>query len=390
MVVTDQCALLPGAWTWFNDPRAVIINGQLYAGAVSPQGDIHIGGRLATPVVLHKSFGLDDHNNPALLRRSLDGRIIACYSRHGADNNYYQRISVASDDLSSFGPERNIGYLLGGIAYTYANLVEIEDGIFNFTRCISDDGRFTPHFTVSKDGGETWSPVQKLLFESGQRPYFKLAKTGPNRIDLICTDGHPGEVIGGNSVYHCYYSDGAWHQSDGAQLELLPFTPRDVLTRVHDGGSNPGAWVWDVMVGPIAVFATFPGPPIDHRYHFARWVGTKWVTSEICAAGRTVYPVGDDTEPYYSGGICIDPDDLNTIYCSRETHDPRCGDRGTFQLWKGQTRDDGATWEMEQITFGNEDCIRPFKPPSSNQLLFVRGSYRAYTNYSTVVAALTL
>lgn len=385
--------IAPGAWTWFNDPRAIVVNETVWVGAVAQNGDIHVSaGQI--PTVLHHDFEQDDHDNPAFLRRASDGRIIVCYSRHAADNNYYQRVSLDPDDVSAFGAEKNISPSIGGALHTYANLVEIEDGIFNFLRCISGGGMYTPHFTVSRDNGDSWQTVTKLLLNSGHRPYFKLTKNGANRIDLICTDGHPAEMPDGNSIYHFYYLDGDWYKSDGKALGPPPFMPAS-LTRIYDGLASPRGWVWDVKADssgrPVAVFATFPKSATDHRYRYARWDGAAWISHEICAAGGTVYPPGDEREPYYSGGICIDPEDVNTIYCSRESEDRDASrDRGIFQLWKGVTRDGGASWKMTQLTSGLEDCIRPVKLSGSNELLCVRGKYHSYTSYSTSIAALSL
>ena len=86
-------------------------------------------------------------------RRHSDGRILACYSRHGVDDNYYQRVSLNPDDLSAFGPEVNIGPALGASRYTYANLIETKHGIFNFVRCARCGESVGPHYSVSTDGG---------------------------------------------------------------------------------------------------------------------------------------------------------------------------------------------------------------------------------------------
>lgn len=382
--------LTAGAWTWFNDPRAIVVNGRVFAGAVSPTGSI-IGGAELPAVVLHRELERDDHDNPAFLRRAMDGRLLACYSRHATDGSYFLKLSEHPDDMLSLKPETDIGPMLGGRRYTYANLLEIDDGIFNFFRCASASDQMTPHYSVSRDGGATWQRAVMLLSNPGQRPYFKIAKGGRNRIDIVCTDGHPIEVPHRNSVYHFYYESGRWFGSDGSPLGSPPFEPQQ-LSVVHDG--LPKAWVWDLTVegqSPVTVYATVPVPNLDHRYHTARWTGTRWAVSEICSAGGTLYPAGDDSEPFYSGGICIDPDDAACIYCSRETGSGgRHRNGGTFQIWKGVTRDEGATWHLQQLTFGEEDCIRPYKPAGATEVLFVKGDYKSYTDFATVIAAVSV
>jgi BNR repeat-containing family member len=307
-------------------------------------------------------------------RRHSDGRILACYSRHGVDDNYYQRVSLNPDDLSAFGPEVNIGPALGASRYTYANLIETKHGIFNFVRCARCGESVGPHYSVSTDGGANWSPAKRLL--TGHRPYVRVGKDD-DRIDLICTDGHPAEVQT-NGVYHCYF-DGQWHKSDGSLLGEPPFAPSS-LTQIHAGA--PGAWVWDVA-GDTVVYATFPALD-DHRYRVAAWKGQAWQSVEICSAGGSLYPANNASEPYYSGGICIDPDVSGIVYCSRKTN-------GVFQIWKGVRGEAwDKAWEMTQLTYGGQDCFRPYKPRGSSALLFVRGSYLSYTSFSTHIAMLRM
>lgn len=363
------------------------MNGEIYAGGVSAAGDI-LFGKAGSVVTLHSGFELDDHDNPSILRRT-DGHIVVSYSRHGGGSNYYQRISTNPDDFSTFGAETNIGAALGASNYTYANLVEINDGIFNFVRCLTTGGFVSPHYTISTNGGSTWSPVQKLL--NGQRPYMKVCRNGANRIDIVCTDGHPNEIA--TSIWHFYYSGGSFYKSDGTPLGAPPFNVSN-LTRIYNGSTVKG-WMWDVRPDPqgrpVVVYATFPTELTDHRYNYAKWSGSAWVGHEICAAGGTIYPIGDDSEQFYSGGICIDPSNVNTIYCSRETGSGgshRNG--GTFQLWRTDTRNEGLTWTLTRLLTSADDCIRPVKLAGANKLLFVRGVYTSWTNFATSIASLTL
>src|SRR5690349_10715038 len=73
-----------GAWTWFNDPRALFHKGKLYVGYVSASDrktslstfDPSSG---ATTDLWNSGFRqLDDHNNPGLLSKQ-DGTLLAIY-----------------------------------------------------------------------------------------------------------------------------------------------------------------------------------------------------------------------------------------------------------------------------------------------------------------------
>jgi hypothetical protein len=388
--------ILNGAWSWFSDPRAIVVDGQIVVGAVAASsGSLVVAKPNRSAVTLKASFEVDDHNNPALLRRSSDGKIIAHYSKHSTDNNHYQRISTNADDVSTFDAETNLAAAFGGTVYTYSHLVEITDGMFCFVRCATGgDSEWSPHYSISTDGGENWSALTKLFFVAGERPYFKVIKGAANRIDVAVNDGHPNEVSG-NSLYYCYYdgSDNSWHDRAGNVL-TLPITPSTDLSgtsKIYDGSSTK-SWIQQIQVdgsgNPVVVYSAYPSTA-DHRYRYARWNGTSWDDHQICTAGKSLY----SAEAHYSGGICIDPDDTNIIYCSREK-------AGLFHLWKGVTADNGATWTMTQLTaekpawdfrlFKSACDFRPFKVAGTDKLVYVSGTYRSYSNFSTKIKMLTV
>src|SRR5262245_21463026 len=66
-----------GAWTWFNDPRAIYINNNIYTGWVDSTGHIIFAGHnlashVTTTATLYNGnfFQSDDHDNPAFLLNS--------------------------------------------------------------------------------------------------------------------------------------------------------------------------------------------------------------------------------------------------------------------------------------------------------------------------------
>jgi hypothetical protein len=91
-----------GAWTWYNDDRALFHNGKLYFGFVRASDgkstvssfDLTTG---RTTNLWNSGFTqLDDHNNPALLVKQ-DGRLLSAYSRHLSDQYFSYRTSNSSD-----------------------------------------------------------------------------------------------------------------------------------------------------------------------------------------------------------------------------------------------------------------------------------------------------
>jgi hypothetical protein len=109
-----------GAWSWFQDERAIVDRGRLIIGSVaagtdddSRKGDIEvmtydIGAGSKKLSQLHDRLldarGIyDDHNSPALLVRP-DGRLLAVYSMHGPENRFYYRISTRPHDPTRWQP----------------------------------------------------------------------------------------------------------------------------------------------------------------------------------------------------------------------------------------------------------------------------------------------
>jgi hypothetical protein len=235
--------------------------------------------------------------------------------------------------------------------------------------------------TKSLDDGATWSSAIALL--GSGRPYFKIAQNGTDRIDFLVTDGHPAAVAT-NSVYHFYYQGGAYYDSFGVSIGSPPFSSAS-LTKVFDGATAAGrAWVWDLKIdgsgNPVAVYSAFPSTT-DHRYRYARWTGSVWEDAEICTAGGYLY----SGEPYYSGGICIDPEQVTDVYAAREV-------AGEWGLYKLTTADGGTSWSSSGLVYASEGekTFRPFIPQSGDHVLFCSGVYNSYTAYLTKMMAVPL
>jgi hypothetical protein len=117
-----------GGWCWFQDPRCVISNGRLFIGSIagtagngSSAGDADVTSynlqtNVSTETLLHAALGQDDHDCPAFAVLP-DGRILAEYATHGANNFVYWRIgtSPSLDQRLGLRPER----LLANHAFRY-------------------------------------------------------------------------------------------------------------------------------------------------------------------------------------------------------------------------------------------------------------------------------
>lgn len=417
-----------GAWTWFNDERAIFHRGSLFAGYVLSSGyagitryDPATGERFPMVLGTAASQQVDDHNNPSITALP-DGRLMALYSKHIAGNQFFQRISTVplpSGD-ADWGPEIAV---TTPQATTYANTYLLHgeaDAIYNFHRCIN----FNPTLTISTDQGATWGPSRQLIGtgSGNTRPYPRYVSNGQDRIDLIYTDGHPRDVA--NSVYHLFYRDGQLRRTDGSVIDSLANIPLD-----HDGGKRgsliygysdaawgpgqgpddwiPGGrgWTWDIHYGkdgqPVCVFQVQKDEVTgaawsDDRiyYYYARWTGTEWQKRFIAQAGRPLYAAEDD----YGAGMCLDPADPRVVYLASNAAAPfdlssitnvPLRPNARYEIWRGFTADGGLTFSWTPVTENSTaDNLRPIVPQGHGReecLLWFYGTYSAYTSYSTRV-----
>lgn len=408
-----------GAWTWFNDERALWHQGRLYAGYVTRAGDVGIASYdpatgtakahiLGTP----RSRQADDHNNPSLVSRA-DGRLLALYSKHGAAREFYSRLSLVSAPAgpADWGPEQVVGVPAPN---TYANAYQLAaegDKIFSFHRCLN----WNPTLSISENGGASWRPPIHFI-TAGQnrsvRPYVRLASNNVDRIDLAYTDGHPRDLE--NSVYHLYYKGGTVFRTNGEPLRTLDQLPIDHArgetgSLVYSYTPTLGrAWVWDIerdaRENPVCAFQTrradVTGSGWQHGriyYHYATWTGSEWRSTLIAQGGRALYEREND----YGGGMAIDPDDTRVVYISSNAANPfdlsnldrvPLAKDERYEIWRGFTADGGLTFTWRPITRDStQDNIRPAVPAGHGGvpgLLWVRGHYTTYTDYQTRIVAL--
>ncbi len=419
-----------GAWTWYNDSRAIFHNGKLYFGYVrasdskSALSVFDLNAGKTTNLWVSGFTQLDDHNNPALLAKQ-DGLLLSAYSRHISDQYFSYRTSNSTNPVTSasWNVEQNIP--TSGAGMTYANLFQLptEGGkIYNFCR----NQNFNPTIYTSTNGGTNWSSPQ-LFIQAGSggtvRPYMKYSSDNTQRVDFLYTDGHPRDIA--NSLYHLYYQGGAFYKTDGTLVKNYAALPI-----LHDSGergsviyqynaadqADPNewiptgrAWCWETAYqsngAPVSVFTvqrdnvTGPTSGVDDRiyYYYARWTGSAWQKRFIAQAGRPLYAAEDD----YAGGICVDPVEPNVIYISSNAQNPfnladttnvTLSASQRYELWRGVTADGGLTFAWSQITSNSAvDNLRPYVPRRNGGercVIWFRGTYASYTSYASSIVGL--
>jgi hypothetical protein len=426
---TNFVTLVPdGAWTWFNDPRALFHQGKLYYGYVR-----FADGRSALNVIdpltgvgtnlwTSTLTQADDHDNPGLLVKQ-DGRMLALYARHGTDQFFSYRYSTSTNPTTAAAWSGEQAIAATGAGVTYANPYQLsaENGlIYNFMRNLN----FNPTVIQSTNGGTNWGTPQ-LLIKTGTgsiRPYVKYASNSTNRIDFLYTDGHPRDLT--NSLYHLYYQGGELRKTDGVLVKDFSAIPL-----LHDNGERGSviyqysdapepdpndhiptgrAWCWEIAYqpngDPACVFTVqrdmVTGTNwFDDRiyYYYGRWTGTNWQKRFIAQAGRPLYASEDD----YAGGICLDPEDPNVIYLSSNAANPfdlssttavplRANER--YEIYKGLTTDGGLSFTWQPVTTNSAaDNLRPYIPRNhgpQRTVLWFRGAYSSFTSYACSIVGL--
>src|SRR6266545_3952074 len=355
-----------GAWSWFGDPRAVYYQGahrRTYVGWIDHAGSIQVGSYdhdtgVRVTATLKQNFQIDDHNNPSLLVRP-DGHLIAFWSAHIGGRMYYRR-TVGPEDVTAWEPERFVPTNSEGPwGYTYPNPVQLSaegNRIWLFWR----GGNFNPTFSTSDDEVH-WTPARTLIRVPDQRPYVKYASNGTDTIHFAFTQGHPRNLV--TNIYYARYRAGRLERASGAPIAPLsqaPIVPSQA-DRIYTAALHHGqrAWVHDVAADaagrPVVTYASFVSTS-DHRYHYSRWTGSRWVDHEIARAGGSMSV--DPAEPHYSGGVTLDHEDPSIVYLSRQVN-------GHFEVSLWHTRDGG---------------------PDLN-VVWMRGGYPSFTTYQTGVDA---
>ncbi len=388
-----------GAWCWFQDPRAVHYVGahdQTYIGYVTSTGDVDVvseetGSATLQHTTLHAGLQRDDHAAPGL-EVLPGGQIAVFYTKHTGAEMYY-RISTRPEDITSFGPEHTVGVNTAGSAgYTYANPIYLSDEKRTYLFFRAADSK--PAVTWSDDNLKTWAPAQQLLSGSAVRPYVKYATNGKDKIFITFDEGHPRDVPH-DSVYALTYSKGQLSTMDGTPVGTMGQLGDSSVNiasvpPLYDGSGPDGkAWVQDAALdpngNPVVLFATFPTDS-DHHYHYARWDGKQWQRTDFTTAGGSIDSGGQ--EPDYSGGMSLDPNDVSTVYTSREIS-------GQWEIEQWQTSDGGQTFGTpvaitENSTQKNVRPIVPWGPAGPVKVLWMSGTYTNWKGgYKTQLRELT-
>lgn len=340
-----------GGWTAEQTPRAVYYNGNTYFAWVNGQtGDLMIGKynhstEAVTTFTLDTPGVVDDHNNPSVLIRDSDKRVMVAFCLHGAANMWL-RISTNPEDISAWGASVNLDSSIGGSHYTYPELYQLtgvtNDPIYLFYRDQSGTtGRLA--YTKTTDGGATWSARTVVLTAASTHRGYWYGAADASKIQFLATDRDSYGSEGTVDVGHMYLdgSDDSWHKSDGTTISATKPFLHSELTQLETNVA--GALVSDAIAGTNPIFAYFidNGATVTGRY--ARWDGSAWDKGDIYTANHL------DLDRYY-GYLAINPADHEEVFSGVYSG------TGTSELFTFVSGDLGATWDAgTAITTGSGD-----------------------------------
>jgi len=389
-----------GAWTWFNDPRAIVDGNSLLSGWVTLDGHIMAGRfdlttHATTTVDLYgQFFQSDDHDNPAFLKNP-DGTFTAFFAPHGGASVRVRNFSLnpnGSFSLGSLSTLSESSQVSGSNGWTYANPYRLSSE--NKTYLFSRGPNFNPVYRVRDDATGTWGTAKTFISNPNQRPYVKYDSNNTDRVGFTFTDAHPRNVD--NNIYYSYMKNGAYWRADNTKIKDLsagPITPADMSGSIgtiwnhtqHVPTQGDNSWVWDIATDPtghpVIAFTTFPDD-LHHQYHWARWTGTSW--DDYVIMNNAGPYIGASSEGNYSAGIALDHTDPTIVYQSWQN-------AGTWNLQQWKLNTDGQTWSTDLIANGfgpADENIRPYVPlnrPADTELvMWLRGQYD-YWNLSSGV-----
>ena len=351
-------------------PRAIALqSGKVICGSIAMDG-VHIA-ELNVPQVpgsdaMVVNWGTPDgHDNPAIIRRSSDGRLLAVYSNHSTAQ-VVASVSI-NPEQALFALATAIGVSLNTKSFTYPQLYELLDfanqPVILFARSMNTNGGpSTLQYAKLSQSGIPSAALSAIL--TNDRCYFmttrntKLAPAGKVRIDIQASKTHPTDSPT-NPMFGFYMlTDGTtetFYAQDGAQL-AIPFDVTTLTPFYSAPAGQPQAWIGSIAIGPdgnpwmaiVQFFArpTAAGQPDDKRYLFSRWTGAAWTDPvQICTAGGGIDTDFVQGAGYSYGGMSFDPLDPSVIIVSRSVNGK------PHQLWRYTTEDSGATWTGRQITF---------------------------------------
>ncbi|MFA5379329.1 MAG: hypothetical protein WC455_26470 [Dehalococcoidia bacterium] len=336
-----------GWWNWFNGTAANIAQyrsdagaaGKTFLGVVKYDKQVvveydHSAGTM-TETEIHtaspSSIEADDHNDPAILIRESDDKLVAFYTTHNGPYLHY-RLSTNALDSTAWGDSVDLDYDSSDYQVTYPQVIQLNDEENDPIYCFHRRREQGPHkdawgYIKSNDNPLSFSEYVPVVYGKGTEDtaylYAIFQKYDDGRIDCNITSCAPTFSLD-NALYHIYYDGGSWYQLGSETALTLPVTVDD-LTPVFDSAVDT-VWcerfTWDESGYPILFFTRYSQPTAvtDLRRQSlweTRWSGTAWSETKVADTGTGPWA----GVPSYSGSVAPDYYDHNRIFAGVEVED---------------------------------------------------------------------
>ena len=321
------------------------------------------------------------------------------YTRHTDEPKIWYRISQKPGDITALGDEK---YLTTANNTTYPSPFILCDDPNHIYLCWRG---INWHPTIARitmpDGNDNcqfdFGPKQ-IVQSTGARPYAKYQSNGKDRIYVSYTTGHPDNEM----PDWLYFNVIDINHGDGPVLrdmngKLLSVINNGVFNvnktdsyassypaTIVDRTANVRNWVWQIALdkdeNPVIAYPHIDNVKTSHVYWYARWTGSAWQNTRVQNGGHAFHQNWNSTERCYSGGMAIDPDNVNDLYLSIPTQDGGYNKDGVYEIWKYTIGEDGQVAGSEQVTKNSEkNNMRPFILPGSKnskmRLVWMNGDY---------------
>ena len=398
-----------GAWCWFADPRALHYENEAgtinatYIGYIDVHGNVKATqydwvSHRKTDVLIRSYFQPDDHNNPTFIVLP-DERVMIFYTRHTDEPCIWYRISQKPGDITALGEEKRLATANNT---TYPSPFILSDDPQHIYLCWRG---INWHPTIARltmpdsiDNCQFDFGPKQIVQSTGARPYAKYQSNGKDKIYVSYTTGHPDNEM----PNWLYFNVIDINKGNGPILRDLNGKQLSVINNgvfnvnktdsyassypatIVDKTANIRNWVWQIALDkdehPVIAYPHIDDAKTSHVYWYARWNGSSWKNTWVCYAGHAFHQNWNSTERCYSGGMSLDPDNINDMYLSIPTKDGQYNKDGVYEIWKYTIDDDGKVAGSQQITSGSpKNNARPFVIPGSKnspmRVAWMQGDY---------------
>lgn len=342
----------------------------------------------ATSVAVGTVTLKDDHDEPSIILRSSDNKLVCAYSEHSKSVKVRWRVSTNALDATAWGDEQTFD---ANSNVSYCSLFEAANGdLFIFFR--EDTAGYC--YIKSTDGGATFGDRVNFYKGVQTKPYCIAAQSPLDR-DVIhfLVSCHP-LTDNDTDVFAFYFDCGEakFYKLDGTETTAnMPFDAASDMTSIWSLSNPNPCWIEDCIVDstgkPRYLMTYFPnGKNIDYAtkdLYYAEWTGTEVTTPTKIHTALTrsmAAATAPNGEQSYPPVATFNVNDADEIIAPKETSN-------ICELYK-VTRLNATTFLSVQLTHGsNYDQWRPMTAKGINYNTFWLNK-KIYDSYELMTESL--